>query len=513
MKIKILIVSLLLMTGCTSLTDFINKKTGTGTAVQSQIEGERLVQNNIKLTGNGSKTVLNTVKNNWEKQLISPISVTREMKSVYLYAGETLKISDSKITSVYIVGKKVPSYQLVKKDSSYNFRSLFQNDFTLKISRKGDTVQNLVVKNILNYKVEKGPIYDAARDSYNFKRYQEAISNIDLYTIAYPNDDRENELNVMLFNIFVNTGDNDSAVKKINSIKKVINLSESEITSLFTGELRLLDYNLNLDDYYIYYTKKYDGFSLEVIKYLKTKTVLTEKEYQHLINESSRLNDLDLRKFALEKKAQSIMEENSEIKIVPQQPEQQPQPQQSKQPQQIVDDGAQNISPSDQGMAAVPPVQPTQGIDEAAYKQLVNEPAQENKDMMQLDPGQLDADQKYYEKGKKAFVQNRYTEAIIYFNNVKDKSIKMDTNYYLGSSYFINGDYDKAVESYKKYLASQDDSNARKAESSYNTGSSYEKKGDKESALLWYKNTMDGYPGTTWARKSNIAIVKLKNKK
>ena len=47
---------------------------------------------------------------------------------------------------------------------------------------------------------------------------------------------------------------------------------------------------------------------------------------------------------------ESIMEENSEIKIVPQQPEQQPQ--QSKQPQQIVDDGAQNISPSDQGMAA-----------------------------------------------------------------------------------------------------------------------------------------------------------------
>ena len=53
MKIKILIVSLLLMTGCTSLTDFINKKTGTGTAVQSQIEGERLVQNNIKLIGYG----------------------------------------------------------------------------------------------------------------------------------------------------------------------------------------------------------------------------------------------------------------------------------------------------------------------------------------------------------------------------------------------------------------------------------------------------------------------------
>ena len=97
-------------------------------------------------------------------------------------------------------------------------------------------------------------------------------------------------------------------------------------------------------------------------------------------------------------------------------------------------------------------------------------------------------------------------------NNIKDKTSKVDINYYLGNSYFIVGDYDKAIENYKKYVDSTDDS-IRKGESLHNIGMSYEKKNDNNNSILWHKKTINDYPGTTWARKSNIAIVKIKNKK
>lgn len=500
MKGKILLISLLLMTGCTSLNDFMKKGTEKSPTVsKDESQGRRLVQNNINLNNGGSKIVLNTLKKNWESNAVSQTIVTGNMKKVDLYAGETLIISDPSIVSIYIVGKKVPDYQLVKKDSGYRFRSLFQNQYTLKINRKNKVQQNLVVNNILNYKFEKQAAYDAIRNSYNFKRYNETISSIDLYTIAYPNDARENELNVLLFNVFIENSDYDNAVKKMNNLKKITNFSESDITSLFKGELKISNYNLSVDDYYIYYTKKYEGFAQDVIKYLKTKSTLTDKERQHLLSEGNRLGNEELKKIATETKEKSILDILN--------PFSKKDSEQSSEATKT----ANNLTLSDMSGQQEKAVTVEKVVTQIP-EQLSPQSSKTGEEVVQLDAIQIDADQKYYEKGRKAFVQNRYDEAIIYFNNIKDKTSKVDINYYLGNSYFIIGDYDKAIENYKKYIDSTDES-IRKAESSHNIGMSYEKKNDNTNSILWHKKTINDYPGTTWARKSNIAIVKIKNKK
>ncbi|MGL5656535.1 MAG: tetratricopeptide repeat protein [Fusobacteriaceae bacterium] len=500
MKGKILLISLLLMTGCTSLNDFMRRGTDKSFVVsEEESQGRRLVQNNINLNNGGSKIVLNTLKKNWSNNTVSQNKITENTKKVDLYAGETLLISDPSIISIYIVGKKVPDYQLVKRESSYRFRSLFQNQYTLKINRKNKIQQTLVVNNILNYKFEKQAAYDAIRNSYNFKRYNETISSIDLYTIAYPNDTRENELNVLLFNVFVENSDYDNAVKKMNNLKKITNFSESDITSLFKGELKISNYNLNVDDYYIYYTKKYEGFAQDIIKYLKTKTTLSERERQHLLSEGNRLGNEELKRIATENKDKNILDLLN--------------PFTKKDPVQSTETSSKPVN--NLSLADISGQQETVDVEKTPSEiseQIAPQSSKIEEATVQLDATQVDADQKYYDKGRKAFVQNRYDEAIIYFNNIKDKTSKVDINYYLGNSYFIVGDYDKAIENYKKYVDSTDES-IRKGESLHNIGMSYEKKNDNNNSILWHKKTINDYPGTTWARKSNIAIVKIKNKK
>lgn len=500
MKGKILLISLLLMTGCTSLNDFMRRGTDKSFVVsEEESQGRRLVQNNINLNNGGSKIVLNTLKKNWSNNTVSQNKITENTKKVDLYAGETLLISDPSIISIYIVGKKVPDYQLVKRESSYRFRSLFQNQYILKINRKNKIQQTLVVNNILNYKFEKQAAYDAIRNSYNFKRYNETISSIDLYTIAYPNDTRENELNVLLFNVFVENSDYDNAVKKMNNLKKITNFSESDITSLFKGELKISNYNLNVDDYYIYYTKKYEGFAQDIIKYLKTKTTLSERERQHLLSEGNRLGNEELKRIATENKDKNILDLLN--------------PFTKKDPVQSTETSSKPVN--NLSLADISGQQETVDVEKTPSEiseQIAPQSSKIEEATVQLDATQVDADQKYYDKGRKAFVQNRYDEAIIYFNNIKDKTSKVDINYYLGNSYFIVGDYDKAIENYKKYVDSTDES-IRKGESLHNIGMSYEKKNDNNNSILWHKKTINDYPGTTWARKSNIAIVKIKNKK
>lgn len=500
MKGKILLISLLLMTGCTSLNDFMRRGTDKSFVVsEEESQGRRLVQNNINLNNGGSKIVLNTLKKNWSNNTVSQNKIAENTKKVDLYAGETLLISDPSIISIYIVGKKVPDYQLVKRESSYRFRSLFQNQYTLKINRKNKIQQTLVVNNILNYKFEKQAAYDAIRNSYNFKRYNETISSIDLYTIAYPNDTRENELNVLLFNVFVENSDYDNAVKKMNNLKKITNFSESDITSLFKGELKISNYNLNVDDYYIYYTKKYEGFAQDIIKYLKTKTTLSERERQHLLSEGNRLGNEELKRIATENKDKNILDLLN--------------PFTKKDPVQSTETSSKPVN--NLSLADISGQQETVDVEKTPSEiseQIAPQSSKIEEATVQLDATQVDADQKYYDKGRKAFVQNRYDEAIIYFNNIKDKTSKVDINYYLGNSYFIVGDYDKAIENYKKYVDSTDES-IRKGESLHNIGMSYEKKNDNNNSILWHKKTINDYPGTTWARKSNIAIVKIKNKK
>lgn len=500
MKGKILLISLLLMTGCTSLNDFMRRGTDKSFVVsEEESQGRRLVQNNINLNNGGSKIVLNTLKKNWSNNTVSQNKITENTKKVDLYAGETLLISDPSIISIYIVGKKVPDYQLVKRESSYRFRSLFQNQYTLKINRKNKIQQTLVVNNILNYKFEKQAAYDAIRNSYNFKRYNETISSIDLYTIAYPNDTRENELNVLLFNVFVENSDYDNAVKKMNNLKKITNFSESDITSLFKGELKISNYNLNVDDYYIYYTKKYEGFAQDIIKYLKTKTTLSERERQHLLSEGNRLGNEELKRIATENKDKNILDLLN--------------PFTKKDPVQSTETSSKPVN--NLSLADISGQQETVDVEKTPSEiseQIAPQSSKIEEATVQLDATQVDADQKYYDKGRKAFVQNRYDEAIIYFNNIKDKTSKVDINYYLGNSYFIVGDSDKAIENYKKYVDSTDES-IRKGESLHNIGMSYEKKNDNNNSILWHKKTINDYPGTTWARKSNIAIVKIKNKK
>ncbi|MGL6119148.1 MAG: tetratricopeptide repeat protein, partial [Fusobacteriaceae bacterium] len=73
-----------------------------------------------------------------------------------------------------------------------------------------------------------------------------------------------------------------------------------------------------------------------------------------------------------------------------------------------------------------------------------------------------------------------------------------------------NEKYQKSIENYNKYLQSQE-MNIKKAEARYNLAVSYDKLGNKKEAENALKKVIELFPGTSWSRKSNIYMIKLKN--
>ncbi|MGL5124019.1 MAG: tetratricopeptide repeat protein [Fusobacteriaceae bacterium] len=116
----------------------------------------------------------------------------------------------------------------------------------------------------------------------------------------------------------------------------------------------------------------------------------------------------------------------------------------------------------------------------------------------------------FFELGKKAYEKNRYNEAILYLNRVLEENLNPEKYYYIADSYFRIGNYEKSIENYKLYL-NLVDSGIKKAEASYNIGLSYEKLGEIDQAINNFKETIKNFPGTSWARKSNIYLVRLKS--
>ncbi|MGL4687324.1 MAG: tetratricopeptide repeat protein [Fusobacteriaceae bacterium] len=116
----------------------------------------------------------------------------------------------------------------------------------------------------------------------------------------------------------------------------------------------------------------------------------------------------------------------------------------------------------------------------------------------------------FFDLGKNAYEKSRYNEAILYLNNVSKENLNPDKYYYISDSYFRVGNYEKAIENYELYL-NLGAEGIKKAEVFYNIGLAYEKLGEIEKATKSFRTTIERFPGTSWARKSNIYLIRLKS--
>lgn len=83
---------------------------------------------------------------------------------------------------------------------------------------------------------------------------------------------------------------------------------------------------------------------------------------------------------------------------------------------------------------------------------------------------------------------------------------KENIPFYLGDSYMMSGNYEKAKENFLLLK----NTNEFYPEAMYKLGELYYKNREKDLAVKTFEQNRDNFPGTVWGRKSSIYLLKLK---
>ena len=110
---------------------------------------------------------------------------------------------------------------------------------------------------------------------------------------------------------------------------------------------------------------------------------------------------------------------------------------------------------------------------------------------------------------KDSYEKERYSETILYLEKISEKQKNEEVWFLLGSSYWYLENHEKAISNYNNYIKFNE-KNIRMAEALYCTAISQEKLGLKKMAENNFKKVKSDFPGTSWSRKSNISLVKLR---
>ncbi|MGL6130813.1 MAG: tetratricopeptide repeat protein [Fusobacteriaceae bacterium] len=449
-----LVLAILFATGCSNLNMLTEQSKPRPNVEDLRFSPDQSIsQNNRVFTRETALSQIDdirvTVREKREREYILD---SRE-NTYEIYVGEYLKLSTIGVVKFSLLDTEKKLYDSRVLQDYYYFRSIFQGSYNIKVDFENGTTKIIRVINKMKYRFTEGETYDIIKDTYNSGQYKDVLDFVDLHIMAFRESPKNRELDFMVLNIYMNNGNYSYAKEKISELKKERNLSNRDIINLFNAEIAL-NPNYNIERFYIESSRYNRELEDSIRGHLRGKMTQTSEEKSFVTPKNEITNET-----TFEKK-----EIPSEVKF-------------------------QNTA-----------LFQSENIIENETKK--REPVSNN----------VSSDTKnQYENGKRAHEKGRYNEAILLLNRVeKSGSDIADINYYLGDSYFNIENYDKAVVSYKKYLRTSEEG-IRKAESYYNSGIAYEKVGKKQEAIVQFKKVIELFPGTSWARKANIYIVRLKN--
>lgn len=437
-KIIIILTLLLFFTGCGNLKNL---------PLRGNDSGLKREQQGINLSDGGTTTVLESVKSSWKEGKENRVTLSSNTRIIQNYVGEYIVFDGTKYSQVIIQDGDTEKYSLDRVGNDFRFRSLYQKKFNATLTNNNGEKQSVIIDNILKYRISSGEVDSIIKDSYGRRDYQQAISNIDLYFIAYSeNSQRISELGLLLVEINLEKGDYEEARKRVSQLRKIENFPEDRIPDLFRADLRSYSGNITLTETYIKHANRNSRFADEIVNFLMSKNELTQLEAEFLTQESVRRKDTTLQEKVKSTNIMVTLGTGDNLKD-----------------HRIMAEG--NFSQSD---------------------------------VTSL------------ERGLGFYDQGRYGEAIFHLTRITDKRINSDIDYYIGNSYFLQDNYGPAIDVYSNYISSNTKT-IKRGEALYNMGISHEKLGNKEAAEKIFIQVVQEYPGTAWARKANIGIMRLRN--
>ncbi|MGL4533523.1 MAG: tetratricopeptide repeat protein [Fusobacteriaceae bacterium] len=464
---KIELLLFLLLSGCTALDNNFNNKNSIYSELgKINLENNRNLREtpiNKILTNEEIKFILNEIKNNWSMGEIIQSNSGFSNNIEEINVGQYLKIENLGIKKVEIVGADPSQYEILNRDGIY-FRALYAGEYILKLDRLDGSYSIVKVKNNVKYDFTERETYDIILSNYKTKNYAEALSAIDLYKILFSKSYINKELDFLALEISLSNGDLRESKELQNNLKSKGTLNSDEIIILFKNELKINGNQYNVENYYINNSKTNSELKNLLKDHILAKNKKTESEKKFIEELYLETSDPSLKSF--EEKVISL--EKKEMK------------------------------------------KEEKKLDSYINMDHLEMPAPKNEARSEKNLNTKENEKRFFNLGILSHEKGRYSEAVIQFEKISQNSRDYDTYFYLGDSYFKNEKYQKSIENYNKYLQSQE-MNIKKAEARYNLAVSYDKLGNKKEAENALKKVIELFPGTSWSRKSNIYMIKLKN--
>ncbi|MGL5057089.1 MAG: hypothetical protein ACRC6A_06960, partial [Fusobacteriaceae bacterium] len=251
---KIELLLFLLLSGCTALDNNFNNKNSIYSELgKINLENNRNLREtpiNKILTNEEIKFVLNEIKNNWSMGEIIQSNSGFSNNIEEINVGQYLKIENSGIKKIEIVGADPSQYEILNRDGIY-FRALYAGEYILKLDRLDGSYSIVKVKNNVKYDFTERETYDIILSNYKTKNYGEALSAIDLYKILFSKSYINRELDFLALEISLSTGDLRESKELQNNLKSKGTLNSDEIIVLFKNELKINGNQYNVENYYI----------------------------------------------------------------------------------------------------------------------------------------------------------------------------------------------------------------------------------------------------------------------
>ncbi len=407
------------------------------------------------------------------------------------YTEEIIGVKWKGIKSVRLVSAPYASkYNILVEKNMLYFKSLYQGDYEFQVEDRSSKIINISIKIRHKYSFTEGQNYDIILDSYNEKEYSILESASNLYIISFPNSFKIKDIYIMKSILLQEEGRLDESRNEIEKIRNNFVLSSGEDSYISSLEEKTYKKDSPQYEEFLYSKFYLEEIGDKLIDYLSKKEPLTTKDVDFL---ESRYNTNEKLKVANILGNYYYKEKNYHRALT-------------------------YYQKTDNNEALVK-IYLLLGEDKLFEESLFKLPVAKR-------PYYIEAKDKLilrkkvareFNLGVSRYNDGNYQEAILFFKRAYSRDEKytklLGGDIYLGRSYYNFGDYNNSIKHFN--MALERDKNTPKdiVTIRYDLAMCYYKKKDYDKSLELLEEITRDFPTTSWAKKSMIYIVRLRNEK
>lgn len=390
-----------------------------------------------------------------------------------IYMGEYLSIPcvDGSVPNL-VLSPKIQSYDAFVKNGRFYFRSLYQGVYTFSFARNSINERTITVNNKSKYKVSEKDLKNMISTNYNGKDVDSLKNSATLLKLLFPDSLENKQASSLLYDLASIDGNQNIIRTESAFLEENFPLTSQDKMKLIAGKEKVLGNDYSLSEKYLDFSNNSPELNDYVMRNIIKRSNPTNAELAFLENVYAAKPTKDLADVIgmLYFKAGNVIKgthySNSKDGSLP-----------SALSSSIFTDN-KNI-----GEGIQEPIEET-----ADYTDFLNN----------------------YQNGISYYKDGSYAEAILLLEKSmaveKDFREKENIPFYLGDSYMMSENYQKAKENFLLVK----NTNEFYPEAMYKLGELYYKNGEKDLAIKTFEANRDNFPGTVWGRKSSIYLLKLK---